>query len=68
MVISPFSSLAGKARSAASAPQAGEACVLTDQEIEVRRLPKHVMSARRKRSAEHLQLVKVSLMYLCTDV
>ena len=35
MVISPFASLAaGEARSA-SAPMVGEACVLTDQEIEV---------------------------------
>ena len=38
MVISPFSSLAGKTRSVTSAPQIGEACVLTDQEIEVRPL------------------------------
>ena len=38
MVISPFSTFAGQARSVASAPQAGEACVLTDQEIEVRTL------------------------------
>ncbi len=36
MVISPFASLTAKEARTTSAPMLGEACVLTDQEIEVR--------------------------------